>query len=280
MSARKPSSLSRFNPVQSGARGMRDRQRCFDAARGRYGEQLRVAVVEHRTRRREEDGGPVGREALGDVGAGVPGQPLRHAARGGHHEDVHVAVVLGAEGNRRAVWREHRTALDARVARQASDVTPLEIADVEVARIDERDVRCAHRGLLQQTGVGHVECTGRRQQQQRKGRGSEEMTQVQSDHAGIVLPSVPPGSLPSRAAPPRARRPRSRHGLSPVRTRRRAATRQGDRPRSSRSPGTPARCGRRRPRRPCEGRARSRRPRPRRSAGRSRRRPGWRRDRP
>ena len=47
-----------------------------------------------RARGREHDRLAVGRPALHDVGAGMPGQALRLAALGGHDVDVDVAAVL------------------------------------------------------------------------------------------------------------------------------------------------------------------------------------------
>ena len=80
-----------------------------------------MAVVERLARRGEEDGLPVGREALDGVARRVPREALRHAACGRHDEDVDVAVQLGAEREERAVGAEGRARLRPRARRDPLD---------------------------------------------------------------------------------------------------------------------------------------------------------------
>ena len=87
----------------AGAQPVRDRQLRGQPAGQRHGEELEVAVREHAALGSEQHGRAVDGEALDQIGARVPGEPLRLAAGGRHDEDVDVAVVLGAERDERAV---------------------------------------------------------------------------------------------------------------------------------------------------------------------------------
>ncbi len=91
-----------------GARRVRNRQRLFDAPADGNREQLAVTAGERGALRGEEDRLAVRREALHDVGAGMPRQAHRRTAADRHDEHVGVAVVLRAERDRPAVRRKHR----------------------------------------------------------------------------------------------------------------------------------------------------------------------------
>ena len=91
---------------------------------------------------------PSRRPAERDVGIGMPRQPLRHAALGGDHEHVGVAVVLAGERDPFAVGRERRIRLDARPRRQSPRLAAGARHAPEIAGEDEDDLRGAERRLL------------------------------------------------------------------------------------------------------------------------------------
>jgi hypothetical protein len=78
---------------------VRDRKKLLRAALDRNRVELRIPGGVDVARGGEEDGPAVGSEPLGDVGAGVPRQPLRNAAVRADDVDVDVALVLGREGD-------------------------------------------------------------------------------------------------------------------------------------------------------------------------------------
>src|ERR1700758_3487510 len=76
-----------------------------DSAVGRDGIQaieIRVSLAS----RSEENFLAVGRPTDDDVGRGMPGQPFRFAAVGGHYVSVHVPVILTSKSDPSAIWRE------------------------------------------------------------------------------------------------------------------------------------------------------------------------------
>ena len=125
----------------------------------RDGEELGVARGERRALRCEEHALAVGREALHAIDAGMPRQARGRTAGERHRVDVGVAVVLRAERNRLPVRRERRIRLDPVVGRQPADVADVgsEVGHVEIAAVDEREMRRADGGLRQQLGVGRVD---------------------------------------------------------------------------------------------------------------------------
>ena len=74
-------------------------------------------------------GNLVGTGYLSEVGAGVPGQALRHAAGDRHDVDVGVAVVLGAEGEPAPVRGETRVHLPPRVRGQSAGAGTIKTRD-------------------------------------------------------------------------------------------------------------------------------------------------------
>ena len=100
---------------------------------------------------------PVGRESLDDVGAGMPGEPRRHAALGRDDVDVGVAVVLRAERDR-SVGRERRIRFQAVVGRQPPDGAAVQARRPEVSGVDERDLLAVGRGLRKEARIRDVDC--------------------------------------------------------------------------------------------------------------------------
>ncbi len=135
---------------------VRDRQLLLHPASHRHGVEMLERAGERRPARREQDGPPVRREALNGVGAGMPGQPLRHATGGRNDVHVRIAVVLRRERQQHPVRRERRTPLHAIVRRQAPEIGPVQPGDPEVVGVHERDVRAARRGLGQQARVARA----------------------------------------------------------------------------------------------------------------------------
>ena len=136
--------------------GVRNGQLHFHPALDGHGEEVLVGAGERGAAGGEQHLLPVYREALNEVGAGVPGQPLRHAALGRHDEHVGVAVVLRRERDELPVRRKRRAALHAIVGRQAPDVGAVEFRDPQVVGVDERHVRAVGGGLGQQARVARV----------------------------------------------------------------------------------------------------------------------------
>ena len=130
----------------------RERQGLRHAARRGHGEEARV--VRRRDHfRREDDRLAVGRPAHYGVGGGMGGEPLRHAALGGHREHVDVAVVPRAEGDRPPVGREERIALDPGRGGEAGRRAPSAGHGPEIAREGEDDRGPAHRGVAHEERV-------------------------------------------------------------------------------------------------------------------------------
>ena len=120
-------------------------------------------------RRREEHARAVGRPALHQVGAGMPGEPRRLAAVGRHHVDVGVAGVLRAERQRAAVGRELRMARLALEARDPPGRAAGALHDPDVAGVGKRDVRGAHRRHAQHARVPGDGVVGRARAGPRQG---------------------------------------------------------------------------------------------------------------
>jgi hypothetical protein len=96
----------------------------------------------------------VRREALHDVGARMPRQPLRRSAADGDDVDVGVAVELRAERDRLAVGRERGVRDFSFARRESSDVGAHERGGPQVARIHERNMIDTDRGLREQARIG------------------------------------------------------------------------------------------------------------------------------
>jgi hypothetical protein len=171
------------------------------------GEQLRVPSRVDLAPRGEEHGLPVRREAEGHVAPGVVGEPPRHAARGGHHVDVRVALVAAGEGHERAVGREPGAGLDARVGGQAADAGAVRARHPQVVGVGERDERPAGGGLRHQPGVGEVDRPGPGGRGQEGGGENGESVA----HGGETLPDRRAGQAAPRAALPAEEERRGRH---------------------------------------------------------------------
>ncbi len=107
----------------------------------RDGEELAEALPSALAPRREEDPPPVGRPVQDAVRHGMVGQPPRLAAERGHHVDVDVAVVVGAERDLRAVRREAGERLLTLRRAEPLRGAPLLRHHPDIARIHERDPR-------------------------------------------------------------------------------------------------------------------------------------------
>ncbi len=94
------------------------------------------------------------------------GEPQRLAAQRRHGVDVGVAVVVGAEGDRRAVRREAWERLLAAGGAEALGCSAGLRHHPDVAGVDEGDVRLGNVGLPQHAGVDlGLERLGRQQPQ-------------------------------------------------------------------------------------------------------------------
>ena len=97
--------------------------------------------------------------AVGDFVAaerGGVGEPLRHAALGGHDVDLGVAVVLAGEGDLLAVGREAGEHLEAFVAGQPAGDAAGGRHGVQVAGVGEDDLVAVDGREAEQPGLGLV----------------------------------------------------------------------------------------------------------------------------
>ena len=85
----------------------------------------------------------VRRPAARQIARRVPRQPPRLAAGRVDHVDVAVRAVLHRERDLLAVGREMRVGFRAREAREPARIASVAIDDPDVARIRERNLRCA-----------------------------------------------------------------------------------------------------------------------------------------
>ena len=116
---------------------------------GGDGEQLDRRRWRCRARRGEEHPLAVRRPAHRDVRPGMPSQALGHAARGRHHEDVDIAVVLA--GERDLDPSGEKTGLFPRPDRsQPAGLAALARHAPEVAGVGEDDLCRAQRGRAKQ----------------------------------------------------------------------------------------------------------------------------------
>jgi hypothetical protein len=82
----------------------------------------------------------------------MPCQAPHFAARGRDDVHVDVPVVVAGEGEPLAVIGKDRIALVAVGGRDPADVAAVELRGPDIAGVDERDVRRAHRGLREHAG--------------------------------------------------------------------------------------------------------------------------------
>jgi hypothetical protein len=81
---------------------------------------------------------------------GVIRETFRNAAGRGHHEYVHVAIILAGERDLRSVGRKHRFGLYADARGEASRVAAFAAHAPEVGGKAEDDLRAADGGMPQQ----------------------------------------------------------------------------------------------------------------------------------
>lgn len=106
----------------------------------------------------EEDVFAVGRPT-GNVFVGrIVGEAARHAAGGGDHKDIAIAVVFAGEGDRGAVGREIGERLDADAGSEAMGVAAIPADGPEIVGVGEDNLRLADGGKAQQKRRGGLGC--------------------------------------------------------------------------------------------------------------------------
>ncbi len=130
-----------------GLEGVRDRQLVGMSSTRRDGEELLVSSCVGVAPRREEDGRTIGREALHDVRARMPGEPRGHPSIRRDEEHVGISVIFPAEGDPLSVRREPGVELDPDMRGESSGRAPVDPCDPQIPGIGERDPVGAHRRL-------------------------------------------------------------------------------------------------------------------------------------
>ena len=65
----------------------------------------------------------------------MPGQALGDSTFHRKYVDIGIAIILGAEGNQFAVWRESRIRFRTIMRRQAANVVAIDIGDPEITGV-------------------------------------------------------------------------------------------------------------------------------------------------
>ena len=92
----------------------------------------------------------VRRPAHGRVPPRMIGQPPRHAARGRHDEDIHVAVILAGEGDERSVRRKYRVGFHPRCRGEPLGLAAVARDAPQIGRVGKHDLCPAERRVPQQ----------------------------------------------------------------------------------------------------------------------------------